>query len=126
MGNKDSGDHLCQVSTPLLLALATATAARNPSRVSDLHHSSQPRQIKTHRARPGIEPTSSWIPVTFVSAAPQQEPPLCLLLSRSTGCPLRGRKALLLTSFLLPALRSLSATSSWRGDWRPRPFLSNF
>ena len=27
----------------------------------------------THWARPGIEPTSSWILVMFISAAPQQE-----------------------------------------------------
>ena len=29
----------------------------------------------THWARPGVKPTSSWIPAGFVSAAPQQEFP---------------------------------------------------
>ena len=27
----------------------------------------------THRARPGIQPATSWFPVGFVSAAPQRE-----------------------------------------------------
>ena len=29
-----------------------------------------------HRARPGIEPASSWILVGFISAVPQQELPI--------------------------------------------------
>ena len=30
----------------------------------------------THRARPGMEPATSWIIVRFVSAAPHREPPV--------------------------------------------------
>ena len=37
---------------------------------------------QTHAVRPGIEPTSSWILVRFISAAPQEElPRLFILLS---------------------------------------------
>ena len=40
----------------------------------DLHHSSQQCQILTP-LRPGIEPTTSWFSVGFVSAAPKRELP---------------------------------------------------
>ena len=44
-----------------LPAYVTTTATQDPSHICDLHH------------RPGIEPTTSWFPVRFVSAVPQQE-----------------------------------------------------
>ena len=50
-----------------LLAYSTATAARDPSHVCDLHHSSQQRQILNPRARPGIKLMSLWILVEFVN-----------------------------------------------------------
>ena len=43
------------------------------SHICNLHHSSWQHRILTHWARPGIEPTSSWMLVTFVSAEPQRE-----------------------------------------------------
>ena len=46
-------------------ATATATAAQDPSHVCDLHYSS--RQRLTLWMRPGMEPTSSWILVRFVT-----------------------------------------------------------
>ena len=46
-----------------------ATAA-----TSQLHHSNSNAGSLTHTVRPGIEPTSSWMLVRFVSPAPQQEP----------------------------------------------------
>jgi len=58
-----------------LPAHSTATATRDPSRVCDLHHSSQQRQILTHWVRPGIEPVSSRILVKFVTTEPQGELP---------------------------------------------------
>ena len=54
-----------------LSAHPTATATQYPSRIYDLHHSSWQRWILTHWMRPGTEPTSSWIPVRFISAVPQ-------------------------------------------------------
>ena len=65
-----------------------SSQARGPIRatVAGLHHSSRQRRIQimpvayptaycnagspTHRVRPGVKPTSSWILVGFVSAAP--------------------------------------------------------
>ena len=38
-----------------------------------LHHSHSNVRSLTHRARPGIEPESSWIPVRFISTEPQRE-----------------------------------------------------
>ena len=54
----------------LLLAYTTITAMQHLSHVCHLHHSSRqcPRSL-THRARPGIEPASSWLPDSFVSTA---------------------------------------------------------
>ena len=46
-------------------AYATATAMPDPSRLYDLHHSSQ--QCQTHWARPGIQPATSWFLVGFVN-----------------------------------------------------------
>ena len=39
----------------------------------DLHHSSRQCRILNHWVRPGIESVSSWIPVRFITAEPQQE-----------------------------------------------------
>ena len=52
-----------------LPAYTTATATPDSSLVCDLHHSSQqlPDPL-THRARPGIEPSSSWILAGFFTA----------------------------------------------------------
>ena len=47
--------------------LCHSTAAQDPSLVCNLHCRSWQRQITDHWARPGIEPTSSWILVGFVS-----------------------------------------------------------
>ena len=55
-----------------LPAYTTATATWVLSRVCNLHRSS-PQHGIPNRARPGVKPTSSWILVEFVSAAPQQE-----------------------------------------------------
>ena len=58
-----------------LLAFATATVTPDPSHVCDPHHSLQQCQILIHWARPGIEPTSSWRRVGFISTAPRWELP---------------------------------------------------
>ena len=55
-----------------LLAYTTATATWDPSRVCNLHHGSWQCQI-LNPLRPGIEPTTSWFLVGFVSAAPRRE-----------------------------------------------------
>ena len=55
-----------------LLAYATATATRDLSCICDLHPSSWQRQI-LNPLRPGIEPTTSWFLVGFISAAPRGE-----------------------------------------------------
>ena len=62
------GPHLRQMEVPRLgveselqlLAYATATATPDLSFIWDLHCSLQQHQSLTHRARPGIEPVSSW------------------------------------------------------------------
>ena len=41
-----------------------------------LHHSHSHTWSLTHWVRPGIEPTSSWIPVGFISTVPQGEHPV--------------------------------------------------
>ena len=50
----------------LAYTTATATAMWDPSRVSDLHHSSQQHR-SLNPLRPGIEPTSSWILVGYIN-----------------------------------------------------------
>jgi len=50
-----------------LPAYTTATATQDWSHIFDLHHSLRQRQILNHWARPGIEPTSSWMLVRFVN-----------------------------------------------------------
>ena len=52
----------------------TATATPDPSHVCNLQHSHGHAGSLTHWARPGMEPASSWMPVRFISAAPQREP----------------------------------------------------
>ena len=59
-----------------LLAYATATATQDLSHVCNPRSSSWQHQILHPRVRPGIESTSSWILVGFVSAVPQQELPI--------------------------------------------------
>ena len=49
-----------------------STAMLDLSHVCNLHHRSRQHQIFA-KARPGIEPATSWILVGFVSAAPQWE-----------------------------------------------------
>ena len=56
-----------------LPAYTVATATWDPSHVWDLHHSSWQHRIPSPLERPGIEPTSSWILVKFVSPEPQRE-----------------------------------------------------
>ena len=50
----------------------TATATPDPRCICKLHHSSW----QCHWACPGIEPTTSWLLVGFVSTAPQWELPV--------------------------------------------------
>ena len=54
-----------------LLAYPTATAMPDLSVTYTLAHG-KARSL-THWARPGIEPTTSWFLVVFITAAPQQE-----------------------------------------------------
>ena len=67
------------ISELQLLVYTTAIATWDPSHIFDLHHSSR-RAISstyttaqgnartlTHRVRPGIKPTSSWMLVGFVT-----------------------------------------------------------
>ena len=48
-------------------AYTTATATPDPSFTLDLHHSSWQCGSLIHRARPGIETSSSWIVIVFVT-----------------------------------------------------------
>ena len=50
-----------------VLATAIATATRDQSCFCNLHHTHGNAGSLTHWARPGIEPTSSWILVRFVN-----------------------------------------------------------
>ena len=60
----------------LLPAYAPATATQYLSHISNLHHTAHGNaRFPTHWARPGIEPTSLWILVRFLSIAPQCELP---------------------------------------------------
>ena len=58
-----------------LPAYATATAAQDPSCVYNLHG-----KVGSLTPEPGIEPTSSWILVRFVTAEPQMGTPKLLVL----------------------------------------------
>ena len=57
-----------------LPAYTTATAMWDPSQVCNLHHSSWQRQTLNPRARPGMEPATSWFLVGSVKTnAPRRE-----------------------------------------------------
>ena len=56
-----------------LLAYATVSATWDMSHVCILHHSSGQHQIPDPLSKAGIEPTTSWILVRFVSTVPQWE-----------------------------------------------------
>ena len=58
-----------------LLAYNTATETWDLRRIFNLHTAHSKAGSPTPWVRPGIKPTSSWIPVGFVSAAPQWELP---------------------------------------------------
>ena len=66
---------------PVGATAVTATATSDRSLICNLHHSSQQHRILNPLARPGIEPTTSWFPVGFISAAPQLELLLCLFFN---------------------------------------------
>ena len=57
-------------------AYATATATGDPSHICDLHRSSWQHRHQTPitvKDQPGIQPTSSWILVGFITIEPQQD-----------------------------------------------------
>ena len=63
-------------ATATLTAYTTATAMQDPSHICDLHHSSrQCRILNPLNKSSGIEPTSSWMVVRFVTTEPQWELP---------------------------------------------------
>ena len=67
-------------------AYARATATPDQSHVCDLHHSSQQCRILTPLRRPGVEPTTSWFLVEFISAAPPPgTPQLSILYVHTTN-----------------------------------------
>ena len=78
-----------------LLAYATVIATPDPSHICSLHTPHGNTRSLTHWAGPGIEPTSSWVLVRFVSTEPQWELQKLLLfmktcdfcLYRSCPCP---------------------------------------
>ena len=57
----------------LQLALAIVRANQDPSWSVTYTTAHDNARSLTHSARPGIEPTSSWILVRFISTEPQQE-----------------------------------------------------
>ena len=62
-----------------LPAYTTATAMQDLSCVSATYTTAHGNtESLTHRVRPGIEPSSSWIVVGFVTVEPQQELPKIL------------------------------------------------
>ena len=73
------GPKLAIESEVLLPAYARATAMWDPSHVCNLNHSNA--ESLTHWARPGIEPTTSWFLVGFVSTAPRWELPVQLIFN---------------------------------------------
>ena len=58
---------------PQLQAYTPATAAEVPSPICDLYHSSWQHQIPNPLSKARDQTTSSWIPVRFIFAVPQQE-----------------------------------------------------
>ena len=78
------GPHLQHMEVPRLgveseLQLPAYTTAWDPSPVCNVHHSSQQCRILNLLVRPGIEPTSSWILVGFVSCWAMKGTPLIAL-----------------------------------------------
>ena len=63
-------------------AYATVTAMPDPSHVCNLHRSSQQCWILNPLSRPGIESTTSRFLLGFVSAAPRQELPIFLFITK--------------------------------------------
>ena len=88
-----SGPHPQRVEVPRLRVeselqlptCTTATATPVPSQVCDLYHSSQQHWILNPLARPGIEPSTPWFLVGFVSTVPQWE--LHTISFHSLLCP---------------------------------------
>ena len=68
-------------------ATATATATPDPSLVCNLHCSSWQCQILNKLPWPGIEPSSLWILVGFVTTEPGQELPGLHFDCRLVGNP---------------------------------------
>ena len=77
------GQHLKHMEVPRLgvkVELQLPACSTHSNARSELHLQATPQLTATpgsltHWARPGIEPASSWILVSFVSAAPQGELP---------------------------------------------------
>ena len=69
-----------------LLATAAATATWDQSLVCDLYQAHGNTGSLTHQVRPGIEPSSSWILVSFVTTEPQQKLlSHCILITFGNG-----------------------------------------
>ena len=76
--------HRLGVESELWLLAYTTATQRQIRVVSATHTTSHSNAGSlTHRAGPGIEPTTSWFIVGFVSAAPQQELPVLRQLPSS-------------------------------------------
>ena len=56
----------------------------DPSRACNLHHSS--RQCSTHLARPGIEPSTSWLLVGFVNHCAMTRTPKQIVITTYHAC----------------------------------------
>ena len=56
-----------------LMAYTPATAMQDPSHICNSLHSSRQRHSSTHWGGPGIEPSSSWILLRFITTKPQWE-----------------------------------------------------
>ena len=90
------GPHLWHMKYPrlgvdsdaILATYTTATATWDLSHICDLHRSSWQYQILNTLMRPGIEPTSSWILVGFITAEPLLH---ALLTSRNLYSTGRGK-----------------------------------
>ena len=89
----------CRLHLP---AYVTTTATQDPSRFCDLHHGSWQCWIPTHWVRPGIEPASSWLLVSFVTTEPQWELPTVRFLTcwATMGTPESFLKKLHKTIFM--------------------------
>ena len=81
------------------------------SLVCDLHHSSWHARSLSHWVRPGIEPTSSWILVGFISAVSQWELQDCDLIFPAVRKELLGE---------------VTPPRSWSGSVQEKPGVSFF